>query len=220
MNKNLIAGIILILVIVALVIGGYLLFGNNNNESVNTNNEDITNNTTTAEENNNTNSTEKNTLVVYFSAQGHTKEVSEKIANNLNADIFEITPVDEYTSEDLDWTTDGSRVNREHEDESLRNIELVSTNVPNWENYDTILIGYPIWWGIAAWLVNTFVESNDFTNKTVIPFCTSTSSGLGQSGELLEQQTGSGDWREGHRFSSNPSDSEINDWTDSLLSSN
>ena len=142
--------------------------------------------------------------------------VVEQIANNLEADIFEIVPVDEYTSDDLDWTDDDSRVSREHEDESLRDVELLSTEVPNWDDYDTIIIGYPIWWGIAAWPVNTFVEANDFSGKTVIPFCTSSSSGLGQSGELLADAAGTGNWLEGHRFSSNPSTSDVNNWTESL----
>ena len=155
-------------------------------------------------------------LVVYFSAQGHTESVAEQIAANLNADLFEIVPVSEYTSDDLDWTDDNSRVSREHEDESLRNIELETTSVSNWDTYDTVLIGYPIWWGIAAWPVNTFVEANDFTGKTVIPFCTSSSSGLGESGELLAELANSGNWQAGHRFSSNPSDSDIKTWTDIL----
>ena len=142
--------------------------------------------------------------------------VVEQIANNLEADIFEIVPVDEYTSDDLDWTDDDSRVSREHEDESLRDVELLSTEVPNWDDYDTIIIGYPIWWGIAAWPVNTFVEANDFSGKTVIPFYTSSSSGLGQSGELLADAAGTGNWLEGHRFSSNPSTSDVNNWTESL----
>ena len=173
-------------------------------------------------ENNNSNSNEnvnvsgERTLVVYFSAQGHTEAVAEQIANNLEADIFEIVPVDEYTSDDLDWTDDDSRVSREHEDESLRDVELLSTEVPNWEDYDTIIIGYPIWWGIAAWPVNTFVESNDFSGKTVIPFCTSSSSGLGQSGELLADAAGTGNWLQGQRFRSNPSDDDIKEFTDSL----
>ena len=118
------------------------------------------------------NSTEENvttetgkTLVVYFSAQGHTKEVAQRIANNLGADIFELVPANEYTSDDLDWTDSNSRVTQEYEDESLRNIELVSSTVDNWEEYDTVLIGYPIWWGIAAWPVDTFVKANDFCVK-------------------------------------------------------
>mgnify|MGYP005775355073 CR=1 FL=1 len=174
------------------------------------------NNTAVANGENNETTEEGKTLVVYFSAQGHTEEVAHKIAENLGADIFEIEARDEYTSEDLDWTDSNSRVTREHEDESLRNIELVSTTVDNWEEYDTVLIGYPIWWGIAAWPVDTFVEANDFNGKTVIPFCTSSSSGLGESGELLAEKANSGNWLEGHRFSSNPSDSDINNWTDSL----
>ena len=144
------------------------------------------------------------------------KRLQIKIANNLGADIFKIEPVDEYSSADLDWTDSNSRVSQEHDDESLRNIELVSTNVENWDSYDTVLIGYPIWWGVAAWPVDTFVKANDFTGKTVIPFCTSSSSGLGNSGDLLAEEANSGDWQDGYRFRSNPSDSDINNWTDSL----
>lgn len=155
-------------------------------------------------------------LVVYYSAQGHTEEVANRIAHNLGADIFAITPADNYSSEDLDWTDNSSRVSREHNDESLRNVELTTTEVPNWDNYDTVLIGYPIWWGEAAWPVNNFVTNNDFTGKTVIPFCTSASSGIGQSGERLAEMAGSGNWQEGHRFSSNASTDEIKQFTDSL----
>ena len=147
----------------------------------------------------------------------NSNEFKDKVkAENLDADIFEIVPVDEYTSDDLDWTDNNSRTSREHDDESLRNVELVSTSVDNWDEYDTVLIGYSIWWGIAAWPVDTFVKANDFTGKTVIPFCTSSSSGLGQSGRLLAEEANSGNWLEGHRFRSNPSDSDIDSFTDSL----
>ena len=155
-------------------------------------------------------------LVVYYSATGNTEAVAQKIANNLGADVFEIVPAQEYSSTDLDWTDSNSRVTREYEDESLRNTELVSTTLENWESYDTVIIGYPIWWGIAAWPVDTFVKANDFTGKTVIPFCTSSSSGLGQSGDLLAQEAGTGNWLEGQRFRSNPSDSDINAWISSI----
>ncbi len=155
-------------------------------------------------------------LVAYYSAQNHTKTVAEKIAANLGANTFEIVPQEIYINADLDWTADDSRVNREHENESLRNIALVSTEVPNWDEYKTILIGYPIWWGIAAWPVNNFIKNNDFTDKTVIPFCTSASSGLGQSGELLEAMAGTGNWLPGYRFSSNPTDSDIQNWLNSI----
>lgn len=152
-------------------------------------------------------------LVIYFSATNNTKNVAKKIANNLNADIFEIIPEDEYTSADLNWTNDNSRVSKEHEDESLRNVQLKNTKVENWETYDIVIIGYPIWWGVAAWPVNTFVQSNDFSGKTVIPFCTSASSSLGQSGELLAKLANSGNWLEGYRFSSHPSDDDIKAFT-------
>lgn len=130
--------------------------------------------------------------------------------------MFEIVPEDVYTEDDLDWTNSDSRVSREHNDESLRDVKLKNTKVNNWEDYDTVLIGYPIWWRIAAWPTDTFVKANNFDGKTVIPFCTSASSGLGQSGKLLKQEAGSGSWQDGHRFSSGTSDSDIQKWTDSL----
>jgi flavodoxin len=156
------------------------------------------------------------TLVVYFSGSGNTETAAEYIAEELDADIFEITPVDPYTDADLDWTDDDSRVNAEHEDVDLRDIELVADTVDNWDEYDTVFIGYPIWWGIAAWPVNGFVEANDFTGKTVIPFATSTSSGMGESGELLAELAGTGDWQEGQRFSENPSRATVSAWIDEL----
>ena len=121
-----------------------------------------------------------------------------------------------YTDDDLDWTDDDSRVSREHDDESLRDVELVSTTVDNWDSYDTVYIGYPIWWGIAAWPVNGFVAANDFTGKTVIPFCTSASSGIGQSGTLLRDSAKGGNWINGMRFSSSASESTVKSWVASL----
>ena len=156
------------------------------------------------------------TLVVYYSASGNTKDVAEKIAKITEADLFEIEPVEPYTDDDLDWTDDDSRVSREHDDENLRDVELVSTTVDNWDSYDTVYIGYPIWWGIAAWPVDNFVKENDFTGKTVIPFCTSATSGIGDSGNLLEEMTGTGDWKEGERFHGGASESDISSWIDSL----
>lgn len=156
------------------------------------------------------------TLVVYFSATGSTQKVAGYIADTLSADQFELVPVAPYTSDDLSWTTEGSRVNREHDDESLRDVELVSNTVDNWADYDTIFIGYPIWWGIAAWPVNDFVKNNDFSGKTVTPFCTSSSSGLGESGRLLADMAGTGDWQTGMRFSSSVSEDDVIDWVNGL----
>lgn len=155
-------------------------------------------------------------LVVYFSAQGHTDRIAREIASNLNATVFEIEPKNEYTNDDLNYSNKNSRVSKEHDDESLRKVELVSNNVPDFDSYDTVLIGYPIWWGIAAWPVDTFVKNNDFTGKTVIPFCTSASSGLGESGKNLSRLAGTGNWLDGHRFSSSATSENIKEWTDSL----
>ena len=127
-----------------------------------------------------------------------------------------MTPVTPYTSADLDWTVDGSRVNREHDNEALRDIALTQTTPANWDEYDTVFIGYPIWWGIAAWPVNNFVKDNDFSGKTVIPFATSSSSGMGQSGTLLEEMANGGTWQSGQRFSSGVSSSTVRDWAAGL----
>ncbi len=155
-------------------------------------------------------------LVVYYSATGNTETVAGYIADTLGADTFAITPAEPYTSDDLDWTDENSRVSREHEDESLRTVELTTTEVENWDSYDTVFIGYPIWWGVAAWPVSSFVEANDFTGKTVIPFCTSSSSGLGESGNLLAEAAGSGTWLEGERFRSRADEADVADWVNSL----
>lgn len=155
-------------------------------------------------------------LVAYYSASGNTARVAQDIAEASGGDLFEITPAEPYTSADLDWTDDNSRVSREHEDESLRDVELTTTDVENWEEYDTVFIGYPIWWGIAAWPINNFVKNNDFNGKTVIPFCTSASSGMGQSGDLLRQMANGGNWQSGQRFSSGASDSTVRSWADGL----
>lgn len=156
------------------------------------------------------------TLVVYYSASGNTERVAKDIAEAAGANLFEIVPTEPYTDDDLDWTDDNSRVTREHEDESLRDVPLTTTEVPAWDSYDTVFIGYPIWWGIAAWPVDTFVKSNDFTGKTVIPFATSSSSGMGQSGSLLADIAGTGEWQEGQRFSSGVSSDDVQSWVNGL----
>ena len=156
------------------------------------------------------------TLVVYYSASGNTERVAKDIAKAAGADRFEIVPTEVYTSEDLNWTNSDSRVSREHDDESLRDVPLTTTEVPDWDSYDTVFIGYPIWWGIAAWPVDTFVKNNDFTGKTVIPFATSSSSGMGQSGSLLADMAGTGEWQEGQRFSSGVSSDDVQSWVNGL----
>ena len=156
------------------------------------------------------------TLVVYFSATGTTEGVVQAIADTVGADLFKVVPSDPYTSDDLNWTNDDSRVSREHNDEGLRAVALESTDVDGWDDYDTVFIGYPIWWGIAAWPMSSFVAVNDFTGKTVIPFCTSVSSGIGQSGELLAELAGTGSWLDGQRFSRGSSEADIASWVNGL----
>ena len=155
-------------------------------------------------------------LVAYYSASGNTERVAQDIADATGGDLFEIVPIEVYSEEDLDWTNSDSRVSREHEDESLRDVALTTTEVSNWDEYDTVFIGYPIWWGIAAWAVDGFVQANDFTGKTVIPFATSSSSGMGQSGELLAEMAGTGNWLEGQRFSSGVSADSVREWVNGL----
>lgn len=157
-----------------------------------------------------------NVLVVYYSATGNTERVANSIAEATGGDLFEIEPTEPYTDDDLNWDDESSRVSREYEDESLRDVPLVNTTVDGWDDYDTVFIGYPIWWGIAAWPVDGFVEANDFSDKTVIPFATSASSGMGQSGELLADLAGTGDWQDGMRFSSGAGDDEVQEWVETL----
>jgi len=155
-------------------------------------------------------------LVVYYSATNNTKRIGDIIADYINADIFEIEPKIPYTSDDLRWTDPLSRVNDEHNNPDTRHTELVSTDVENFDSYDTVFIGYPIWWYEASWVVDDFVKKNDFTGKTVIPFCTSSSSPLGNSGTKLAEMAGTGNWTEGNRFSSGASESSVKTWIDSF----
>ena len=158
----------------------------------------------------------KKTLVVYYSATGNTKKAAEHIASLTGGDLFELVPVKPYSREDLNWNDENSRVVYEYEHPAERKVALKTVTVDNFDKYDTVFIGYPIWWGIAAWPVNGFIEANDFTEKTVIPFCTSASSGLGDSGKLLKEAAGTGNWLEGKRFSSGLSEAEVSEWIQNL----
>ena len=160
--------------------------------------------------------TKGKTLVVYYSASGNTEEAANYIAAETGGDMFELVPKDDYTDADLNYRNNDSRVVYEHDHPEARDIVLVKNTVDNWNEYDTVFIGYPIWWQIAAWPVNEFIKANDFTGKTVIPFCTSASSGLGDSGKLLEEMAGSGNWLDGKRFSSGVSAEDIKEWINSL----
>ena len=155
-------------------------------------------------------------LVAYFSATGNTARVANAIAEATGGDLFELTPADPYTSDDLDWTDADSRVVYEYENPDARDTELVTYTPENWDEYDVIFLGYPIWWYDAAWPVEGFVTENDFTGKTVIPFCTSSSSGIGESGTRLAGLAGTGDWLEGQRFRSSASQEDVTARVESL----
>lgn len=157
---------------------------------------------------------ENTTLVVYFSNTGNTRAIAELIASGVGADTYEIVAAVPYTEADLDYGDNNSRSTVEMGDPSAR--PEISGSIENIEQYDTIYIGYPIWWGEAPRILSTFVESYDFTDKTVIPFCTSSSSGMGSSGSRLAELAGSGNWLDGQRFSGSESADEVMEWVNSL----
>ena len=156
----------------------------------------------------------KSVLVVYFSATGTTKDVAEKIAAITDADLYEIKAAQEYTEADLDWHDDNSRTTKEQDDKSVR--PEIGSDPVTLDGYTTIYIGYPIWWGEEPRIMDTFVESYSFDGITMIPFCTSGSSGIGRSGTNLAENAGSGNWLDGQRFGAGASESEIQSWIDGL----
>ena len=152
-------------------------------------------------------------LVAYFSATGNTEGIAQAIANSLEADQFAMEPAEPYTNEDLNYNNDASRVSQERESDARPELSQVTPD--NWDTYTTVFIGYPIWWGGSAFPVRTFVENNSFEGKTVIPFCTSGSSGIGSSAEMLADLAGTGDWQDGERFAAGAT-SEAMSWADSI----
>ena len=159
---------------------------------------------------------ESKVLVVYYSQTGTTEEVAKIIARETNADLVKLEVKNEYTSDDLNWTDKNSRVNREHDNPNSRNVELKNAVIPNFASYDTVFIGYPIWWREASWVLDDFVKKNDFTEKTVIPFGTSMLTGDGTSGDRLRKLTKTGNWIAGQRFSSSYDEIEVVNWVKGL----
>lgn len=153
-------------------------------------------------------------LVVYFSATNTTEGVAEHIANGLNADIYEIVPEDPYTDADLNYNDNNSRTTIEMNDPNAR--PAISGSVENMEQYDIIFVGYPIWWGEAPRIVSTFMESYDFSGKTIVPFCTSGGSGIGSSASNLEQLTSGATWLDGRRLNGSDSQDTVMEWVNSL----
>lgn len=158
------------------------------------------------------------TLVVYYSATGRTERVAKVIAKERQADIMKLVPNPAYTEADLDTHDKNSRTTRERDDTSLRErIQLQKAVPDNWASYDTIFLGYPIWWSIAAWPVDAFVKANDFTGKNVVTFATAGISPLGNSGKLLaEMAGGKGNWQDGTCFTGSLDDAKVQEWVRSL----
>lgn len=157
---------------------------------------------------------ESKVLIAYFSATGTTKGVAEHIANGLNADIYEIVPEDSYTDADLDYNDNNSRATIEMSDPDVR--PVISGSVENMEQYDIVFIGYPIWRGEAPRIISTFVESYDFSGKTIVPFCTSGGSGMGSSAANLEELTNGAQWISGQRLSGSDSRDTVMEWVNGL----
>ena len=135
------------------------------------------------------------------------------MAEATGGDLYQITPQVPYTSEDLDYNTD-CRANKEQNDDSAR--PEISGTVENMDDYNTVFVGYPIWWGQAPKIIYTFMESYDFEGKTIIPFCTSGSSPIGSSAENMHSLAEGANWLEGNRFNGGASESEVNEWINSL----
>lgn len=153
-------------------------------------------------------------LVAYFSATGNTEGVAQKLAEGLGADLYEIVPETPYTSDDLNYSDSSSRSSIEMDDPDAR--PEISGSVENMDQYDVVLIGYPIWWGEAPRIMSTFIESYDFSGKTLAAFCTSASSGFGSSDSALKKATDAATWLDGIRFSSSASFEEILEWANGL----
>ena len=156
---------------------------------------------------------EKDMLVVYFSCTGTTERIAQDIAEILGADLYQIIPEDPYTDEDLAYYT-GGRADQEQNDASAR--PAISGEVENMDQYDTVLMGYPIWHGQAPRIISTFLESYDFTGKTIVPFCTSQSSAIGTSASDLHALCPDATWLEGERFAADTSEVEIEDWLETI----
>lgn len=152
-------------------------------------------------------------LVAYFSATGHTKSVAETLQTALGADLYEITPEDPYTTADLDYNSD-CRANREQNDDSAR--PAISGSVDGMDGYDIIFLGYPIWWGKEPKIIDTFLESYDFSGKTIVPFCTSGSSGIGGSLSGVKASAAGADVLDGRRFSGGADLSAVQSWVNEL----
>lgn len=153
-------------------------------------------------------------LVAYFSATGNTEGIAQHLQSILDADLYEIVPEVPYTDEDLNYSNDSCRANREQNDPAAR--PTITGTLENPEDYDVVFLGYPIWWGQAPKVIYTFLESCDFGDATIVPFCTSGSSGIGSSADGLQELTENAQWLDGQRFSGSTSLDTVVSWVEGL----
>ncbi len=153
---------------------------------------------------------ESKILVVYFSNTGNTENIAESIVSAMGADVYEIEAAEPYTDEDLNYNDSSTRATVEQDDPTAR--PAIGNLPESIDEYDTIYLGYPIWWGQAPKIIYTFLESYDFTGKTIIPFCTSGGSSIGSSDDNLHSAASGANWIDGRRFSGSASSSEVSDW--------
>ena len=154
------------------------------------------------------------TLVAYFSATGNTEGIAEHLQVILDAGLYEIVPAEPYSDDDLNYNVSDCRANQEQNDPDAR--PAIDGSVENMDGYDVIFLGYPIWWGEAPKIISTFLESYDFSGKTIVPFCTSGSSSIGSSAEPLADLAADAAWLEGARFNPGASQEEVAAWVDGL----
>ena len=221
MNKKI---MILTITIVVIVIGVVFWFISSNKEEFSNNNSNTNisenqNSNETQEENTNDNdndngtTNDKKVAIIYFSATGTTKKVAGYIKNATSGDLIEIVPKEKYTDSDLNYGNDNSRANKEQNDSKAR--PVISNNI-NTDSYDVIYLGYPIWWGDVPKIILTFLDNHNLNSKTVIPFCTSGSTGIGDSLSTLKNYNKNVNWISGKRFPSSATQDEVTNWVNGL----
>lgn len=214
MNKKMIA-LMITLVILLVGVAALLVFNKGKSESDNNSNQSQKSNTNIGNHENDNNGENSNSkiAVIYFSATGTTESVAKTIQRATNGDIIEIVPKEEYTSADLNYNTDDSRANKEQNSSSAR---PKIANTINVEEYDTIYLGYPIWWGDVPKIILTFLDTYNLEGKTVILFCTSGGSSISTSMNTLKNYNNKVNWVDGKRFDSSTSQTEIENWMNSI----
>ncbi len=211
MKKIIIIVLLIAVVAIGIAFGYYSKINKTENQNV------LSNDNSSNPVNNNTEKTEetsdKKVAVVYFSATGNTKKIAELIKDDANADIFEIIPKQKYTSEDLNYGDSNTRATKEQNDDNAR--PEIANNI-DVSDYDVIFLGYPIWWGNVPKIILSFIDNTNLSGKTVIPFCTSGSSGISTSESSLKSYDSNINWISGNRFSGSASENEVSNWVNGL----